>query len=43
MVGTYEDEEVKKGFDKEPTFEDCHILSAIPNKDGYDYDSQEED
>lgn len=29
--------------DKEPTLEDIHELSALPNKDGYDYDNPEED
>lgn len=29
--------------DNEITLEDTHELTAIPNEDGYDYDSNEED
>ena len=41
-------ERIEKGNAKqenteEKTLEDYHELTAIPNKDGYDYDSQEED
>jgi hypothetical protein len=39
----HENELCSEKEDKEPTSEDCHELTAIPNKDGYDYDSQEED
>ena len=35
--------ERKQKVDKEFTLEDSHELTAMPNEDGYDYDSNEED